>query len=446
MINAGIANNDFILQLIKIKKQLNLISDNQVNYLKSYITNDNFFAATNIFHKRKIYKTEEKAFKFAQLSLCFALMSLLKSKFAINKIERQLKSSGLFQEFIDKLLDERYNSWWLYEIDDESNNYSFNNFVIPFILLFLKSVKDEKVIRKSSFDNQFIKKVVRLIVKNLQKYDYYFLHQGKKNPSPFITYYSIETLYKWYDEIENFINGDDYELKKIENKKLLADMKTIFEDVFLWARDILFQQIAYYSANDSDRKDPYLALYCILIYKRYNSTYKNKLYFLNSDYNKYVVKKLIEYLLKDENSIESIWEKKDLITSIDYVSIYTFGLSTLTEFFSVMDPDEYDSYFINSVNKMLQWIFNNEKKGDSIKVTFYNNDKAGEPRISNNYYGWTPVFIKNEFDIDESISYCYSTSLIFSNILSLKESLTRILVPKIILYEFEGDYRISPKY
>ncbi len=375
MINAGIANNDFILQLIKIKKQLNLISDNQVNYLKSYITNDNFFAL-NIFHKRKIYKTEEKAFKFAQLSLCFALMSLLKSKFAINKIERQLKSSGLFQEFIDKLLDERYNSWWLYEIDDESNNYSFNNFVIPFILLFLKSVKDEKVIRKSSFDNQFIKKVVRLIVKNLQKYDYYFLHQGKKNPSPFITYYSIETLYKWYDEIENFINGDDYELKKIENKKLLADMKTIFEDVFLWARDILFQQIAYYSANDSDRKDPYLALYCILIYKRYNSTYKNKLYFLNSDYNKYVVKKLIEYLLKDENSIESIWEKKDLITSIDYVSIYTFGLSTLTEFFSVMDPDEYDSYFINSVNKMLQWIFNNEKKGDSIKVTFYNNDKA----------------------------------------------------------------------
>jgi len=110
-------------------------------------------------------------------------------------------------------------------------------------------------------------------------------------------------------------------------------MKTIFEDVFLWARDILFQQIAYYSANDSDRKDPYLALYCILIYKRYNSTYKNKLYFLNSDYNKYVVKKLIEYLLKDENSIESIWEKKDLITSIDYVSIYTFGLSTLRVFF-----------------------------------------------------------------------------------------------------------------
>jgi len=111
VINAGIANNDFILQLIKIKKQLNLISDNQVNYLKSYITNDNFFTAPNIFHKRKIYKTEEKAFKFGQLSLCFALMSLLKSKFAINKIERQLKSSGLFQEFIDKLLDERYNSW-----------------------------------------------------------------------------------------------------------------------------------------------------------------------------------------------------------------------------------------------------------------------------------------------------------------------------------------------
>ena len=134
----GIANNDFILQLIKIKKQLNLISDNQVNCLNRYITNDNFFPATNIFHKRKIYKTEEKAFKFAQLSLCFALMSLLKSKFAINKIEQQLKSSGLFQEFIDKLLDERYNSWWLYEIDDESNNYSFNNFVIPFILLFLK--------------------------------------------------------------------------------------------------------------------------------------------------------------------------------------------------------------------------------------------------------------------------------------------------------------------
>jgi DNA polymerase III delta prime subunit len=182
----------------------------------------------------------------------------------------------------------------------------------------------------------------------------------------------------------------------------------------------------------------------MLIYKKYSSLYKNKLYFLNSDYNKYVVKKIIGYLLKDENTIENIWEKKDLITSIDYVSIYTFGLSTLTEFFSVMDPDEYENYFIMSINKMLQWIFNNEKKGDSIKVTLYHKDNASESRISNNYYGWVPVFIKNEFDIDESISYCYSTSLIFSNILSLKESLSRILIPKIILNEFEGDYRASP--
>ncbi len=94
----------------KIKNnQLNLISDNQVNYLKYYITNDNFFLASNIFSNRKINKLEEKAFKFGQLSLCFVLMSLLKSKFTINKIELQLKRIGIFQVYCN-LLDERYNN------------------------------------------------------------------------------------------------------------------------------------------------------------------------------------------------------------------------------------------------------------------------------------------------------------------------------------------------
>ena len=223
---------------------------------------------------KRISKLDERAFKFSQLSSCFALMSLLKSKFSINKIEHQLKRKGIFQEFINKLLDERYN--WLNGIFENNNNNSFNNFVLPFILLFLKSAQEEKGIKKISFAYPFIKQAIRLIVKNLQENDYYFLHQGKKNPSAFITYYSIESLYKWYDEIENFVNEDEGESSKTENKKLLDDIKTIFEDVFLWTRDNLFGQIAYYSANDSDRKDPYLAFYSMLIYKRYNSIYKNK--------------------------------------------------------------------------------------------------------------------------------------------------------------------------
>ena len=103
-----------------------------------------------------------------------------------------------------------------------------------------------------------------------------FFINGKKNPSAFITYYSLEALYTWYDEIEKLSNEDD-EFSKTENKKLLDDIKTIFEDVFLWAKDKLFHQIAYYSANDSDRKDPYLTFYCMFIYKKYNSIYKNKL-------------------------------------------------------------------------------------------------------------------------------------------------------------------------
>ncbi len=57
-------------------------------------------------------------------------MSLLKSKFTINKIELQSKRIGIFQEFISNLLDERSNNWWLNEIDDENNNYSSNNFTI----------------------------------------------------------------------------------------------------------------------------------------------------------------------------------------------------------------------------------------------------------------------------------------------------------------------------
>ncbi|MGN6349271.1 MAG: ATP-binding protein [Candidatus Nitrosocosmicus sp.] len=438
-------NNDFILQLIKIKKNLNLLGNNHLNYLKSYLANDKFFSNTTILHRNKFDKLEDKASEFKQLSLCFALMSLLKSKFTLNKIERQLNRKGIFQEFVNNILDEKHNC--LNDISRDNIDNSFNNFVIPFILLFLKSVKEEKEFNKISIDNRFIIQSVKSIVKYIQEYDYYFIHQGKKNPSPFITYYSAESLYTWYDEIEKFVKDEGGDSSsKTESEKLLDDINKIFEDVFLWARDVLFQQIAYYSANDLDRKDPYLALYSMLIYKKYNSIYKNKLYFLKSEYNKYVVKKLVGYLLSEDKGVENIWERKELAANIGYVSIYTFGLATLTELFSIMDSDEYENYFINSINKILDWLINNEKKGDTINVTIYNNDSISESKISNNYYGWPPVFIKNEFDIDESISYCYSTSLIFSNILSLKESLTRILIPKIILNEFEGDYRTLPNY
>jgi hypothetical protein len=83
----------------------------------------------------------------------------------------------------------------------------------------------------------------------------------------------------------------------------LEDIKNIFENVFLWAQDKLFQQIAYYSANDLDKKDPHLTLYCLFIYKKYNSVYKNKLSYANKDYNKYIVKKIIEYLLGDRKHL-----------------------------------------------------------------------------------------------------------------------------------------------
>lgn len=430
-------NNNLIPKLIKIKKQLNLLGDNQINYLKSYVIKDSFFTSPPNISTNKIDRLDEMTLKYGQLSTCFALISLLKSRFTINNIENQLKRKRIFQDFVDKLLDEQYS--WLNDYNEIDRSYY--HFIMPFLLLFLKSVKKEKGIRISSFKNQFIKQAIRSIVKNLQENDYYFFHHGKKNPSAFITYYSLEALYTWYDEIEKLSNEDD-ESSKTENKKLLDDIKTIFEDVFLWAKDKLFHQIAYYSANDSDRKDPYLTFYCMFIYKKYNSIYKNKLYCLNSDYNKYVIKKIIEYLLKGENSIENIWEKKELIVNTDYISIYTFSLSTLAEFFSVMDPDEYENYFIVSVNKMLQWIVNNEKKGESIKTTLHNVDT----KVANvgSFYGWTPVFIKNELDINESITYCYCTSLVFDVILSLKDSLTRILIPKIILHEFEGDYSYVP--
>ncbi len=59
-------------------------------------------------------------------------MSLLKSKFTINEIEQQLNKKGLFQEFIDNLLDERYI--WLDEIYKENNNNN-NNLIIHLIIL-----------------------------------------------------------------------------------------------------------------------------------------------------------------------------------------------------------------------------------------------------------------------------------------------------------------------
>ena len=150
---------------------------------------------------------------------------------------------------------------------------------------------------------------------------------------------------------------------------------------------------------------------------------KNKLYFLKSDYNKYVIKKIIEYLLKGENSIENIWEKKELIVSIDYVSIYTFSLSTLAEFFSVMDSDEYENYFIMSINKMLQWILNNEKKGDSIRVTFYN-DNATMSGISSNYYDGPLFSLRMNLISMNLYPIVIVHILVFSVILSLRESLT----------------------
>ena len=83
-----------------------------------------------------------------------------------------------------------------------------------------------------------------------------------------------------------------------------------------------------------------------------------------------------------------------------------------------------------------------KRKAESIKTTLHNDDT--NVASVGSYYGWTPVFIKNELEINESITYCYSTSLVFDVILSLKDSLTRILIPKIILHEFEGDYRNVP--
>jgi DNA polymerase III delta prime subunit len=428
-------NDNLILTLIKIKKQLNSLSDNHIVYLKSYLNSDSFFTFSYNF-TNKIGKLNENSLKYEQLSTTFGLTSLLKSRLAINKIENQLKRKRIFQDFIDGLLNEQ--STWSLDGYKE-NDHSYFIFILPFILLFLKSVKEEKGIKEIGFNNQFIKQAIKTIVKNLQENDYYFIHHGKKNPSAFITYYSLEALYKWYDEIEKA----DIDPAITENKKLLDDIKIIFEDVFLWAKDNLFHQIAYYSANDSDRKDPYLTFYCMFIYKKYNSTYKNKLYYLKSDYNRYIIKNIIDYLLKGENSIDNIWEKKELIVNTNYISIYIFSLSTLAEFFSVMDPDEYENYFIKSVNKMLQWIINNEKKGESIKMTLHGDGKDDNSSVGS-YNGWTSVSIKTEFEINESIIYCYITSLVFDAILSLKNSLTKILIPKIISYEFEGDYRNVP--
>ena len=108
----------------------------------------------------------------------------------------------------------------------------------------LKSVKEEKEFSKISIDNRFILQAVKSIVKDIQEYDYYFIHQGKKNPSPFITYYSVESIYRWYDEIEKFVKDGGGDISsKTENEKLLDDINKIFEDVFLWARDACFDKL-----------------------------------------------------------------------------------------------------------------------------------------------------------------------------------------------------------
>jgi hypothetical protein len=365
-------NNDFILKLIKIKKQLNLINDKQIPYLKSYLTKDGFFAVPYISTEKIDENIYEKTIKYGRLSTCFALMSLLKSNYTIEDIENQLKRKNVFNDFVDILLDEQLGWVNIYYAEP------YDPFSTPFRLIFLKMVKKETSFNRIGFDNQFIKKAISSIVKNLYNTSYYYPVYGKKNPSAFITYYSLEALYKWYDEIEKSTNKDEFSTS--DNNKLLEDIKNIFENVFLWTQDKLFQQIAYYSANDLDKKDPHLTFYCLFIYKKYNSVYKNKLSYANKDYNKYVVKKIIEYLLGEKNGVENIWGKKDLIISNDTSSIYTFSLSILAELFSVMDPEEYENFFIVTVNKMLQWIINNEKRGESLQAT------SSSSRIGS-YYG-----------------------------------------------------------
>jgi AAA+ superfamily predicted ATPase len=428
--NIDMENVDFISKLIKIKRQLNLISDKQINYLKSYLTSDGFFSVPYIASEKIDEKIYESSIKYGRLSTCFALISLLKSSLTINEIEKQLQRKNIFKDFIDKLLNEP--SGWMNTHSVES----YDPFSTPFRLLLLKMVKDEIHIDKIGFDNQYIRQAINSIVKSLTENNYYFSNHGKRNPSAFITYYSLEALYEWYDEIVKLSNLD--ESFSIENRKLLDNITSIFQNVFLWAQDKLFQQIAYYSANDLDKKDPYLAFYCMFIYKKYNTIYKNKLSYPNQDYNKYVIKKIIDCLLGEKNSIENIWEKNDLIISTNTVSIYTFSLSTLAEFFSVMDPDEYENYYIVSVEKILQWITTNEKKGESLQISSSPTNRVGS------YFGWLPVFIKREFEINESIPYCYSTSLVFGAILNLQNSLNKILTPKIILDEFQGDFRNVP--
>jgi predicted DNA-binding protein YlxM (UPF0122 family) len=69
-------NVDFISKLIKIKRQLNLISDKQINYLKSYLTSDGFFSVPYIASEKIDEKIYESSIKYGRLSTCFALISL----------------------------------------------------------------------------------------------------------------------------------------------------------------------------------------------------------------------------------------------------------------------------------------------------------------------------------------------------------------------------------
>ncbi len=419
--------SDHIFELIRIKKQLKNISNNHIKYLKSYLTNEGFFAVPHITHEKIDESIYENSIKYGKISTCFALMSLLKSPFTISDIEKQLQRKNIFKDFMDKLLLEP-TGW-----TSKYNSETYDIFSTPFNLLLLKKIKDELHIEKIDFGNPYVQQAIQSIVINLQENNYYFLNRGKRTPSAFITYHSIEALYEWYDEIEMFCNKDNSNTKQF--KKLLEDIISIFENVFLWARDKLFQQIAYFSANDVDKKDSNLAFYCMFIYKKYNTVYKKKISYSNEDYNKYIIKKIIDYLLGDKHSIENIWSKNDLIISTNTSSIFTFSLSILAEFFFVMDSDEYENQFIESVDKILQWITNNERKEESLQISL-SSSRIGK------YSGWLPIFIKNKIETNELIPYCYSTSLVFGAVLNLQYSLNRILIPKII-DEFNGEYRNS---
>ena len=151
-------------------------------------------------------------------------MSLLKSNYTIEDIENQLKRKNVFNDFVDILLDEQLGWMNIYYAEP------YDPFHTPFRLIFLKMVKKETSFNRIGFDNQFIKKDISSIVKNLYNTSYYYPVYGKKNPSAFITYYSLEALYEWYDEIEKSTNKDEFSTS--DNNKLLEDIKIFLKMYF----------------------------------------------------------------------------------------------------------------------------------------------------------------------------------------------------------------------